>query len=71
MIDKIYPVAEEFFGILKDKEGIAEEYSDEIMSLVTGGRGTKGGDARKGISAEYAPEEYAAGDLSDIDGWDE
>ena len=72
--NEIRGAAAEFHKIFQEKENVAIELSDALMAQVVAGgfpESIGGGDIREGVSAEYAPEEYAAGDLSDIDGWDD
>lgn len=48
------------------EDDVAFEISEEVLREITGGRG----DAREGISEENADQDYAAGEMNDVDGWD-
>ena len=64
--------ASEFQEILQEKGEIPAELSDALMSMISGGHAVgHPGDIRKDVSAELTHEEYAAGDWSDMDGWDD
>lgn len=42
-----------------------DEIPEEVLREITGC-----GDAREGISEENADQDYAAGEMNDVDGWD-
>ena len=67
-------LSNEIKAVLDAKADIAsemEELSDELMALVSGGRGASGGDGRDDVSEVCADKAFAEGAYSDVDGWDD
>lgn len=53
------------------EDDVVLELSEEVLREISGGRGANPlCDVREGISAANAKQDYLAGEMNDVDGWD-